>query len=211
MAEPTPTQEAGEPRVVVRDKRRLDPVTGEVREEVQVTGPPVTRTDPATLERELTERTDDLLRLKAEFDNYRKRVERDRGVWAEQAVARFVLELLPALDDIERARAHGELEGAFRAVADQLDKVFAAAGLERFGEVGEEFDPTRHEALSHGYSAGPLTGPTVTDVYRAGYAMNGRVLRPAQVVVAEPEPAPEPGPDAMTASYEEPPEDRPQS
>jgi molecular chaperone GrpE len=185
----TPTDptrgETEEPKVVVRDKRRLDPVTGEVREGLEAVTPPVTRTEPSVLESELTERTEDLLRLKAEYDNYRKRAQREIAAAAEIGAARVLGELLPALDDVDRARAHGELDPAFRAVSEHLEKVCTAVGLERFGEKGEPFDPTRHEALTSLEDAS-VSEETVQDVYRAGYSYAGRVLRPAQVVVATP-------------------------
>ena len=129
------------PRVVVRDKRRLDPDTGAVREGVPGSpaagAPPAGAGDALSDEaRQLAERTEDLLRLKAEYDNYRKRAQRDIAAAAEIGAARMLIELLPALDDIDRARAHGELDPAFRAVSEHLEKVCTAVGLERHGEKG---------------------------------------------------------------------------
>ncbi|HVU71869.1 MAG TPA: nucleotide exchange factor GrpE [Mycobacteriales bacterium] len=207
MATPTdPTageRHEDEPHVVVRDKRRLDPVTGAVREGAEATGgidpvaPPVTRTEPSVLEQELTERTEDLLRLKAEYDNYRKRAQRDIAAAAEIGTARVLVELLPALDDVDRARAHGELDPAFRAVSEHLEKVCTAVGLERYGAKGEPFDPNRHEALTS-VEDPSAEHETVQDVYRAGYAYAGRILRPAQVVVATPAHG---SADASTATF----------
>jgi molecular chaperone GrpE len=142
-------------------------------------------TSGSELEQQLSERTNDLLRLKAEFDNYRKRAQRDMALAGEVATARLLSELLPALDDVERARHHGELEGGFKAVADHLEKAVAGTGLERFGAPGEPFDPTRHEALTSVEDA-EVDHEVVKDLYRAGYAHAGRVLRPAQVVVSTP-------------------------
>lgn len=182
------------PRVVVRDKRRLDPETGAVREGVP--GSPAAGAPPAgsgdapsegesEASRQLAERTDDLLRLKAEYDNYRKRAQRDIAAAAEIGTARMLAELLPALDDVDRARAHGELDPAFRAVSEHLEKACAAMGLERYGEKGEPFDPNRHEALTS-FEDPAIAVETVQDVYRAGFSYAGRILRPAQVVVATP-------------------------
>jgi len=183
-----------EPRVVVHDKRRIDRETGSVREGVPGSpaagAPPAGAGDsssdaPSEDARQLAERTEDLLRLKAEYDNYRKRAQRDIAAAAEIGAARVLIELLPALDDIDRARAHGELDPAFRAVSEHLEKVCAAMGLERYGEKGEPFDPNRHEALTSLEDA-TIAVETVHDVYRAGYSYAGRILRPAQVVVGTP-------------------------
>ncbi len=134
----------------------------------------------------LDERTGDLQRVSAEYANYRKRVERDRLVVAEQAVGQVVSALLPVLDDLDRAREHGDLTGPFAAVADQLNGALAKFGLSGFGDVGEAFDPTRHEAVTHQTSA-EVTVPTCVAVMRRGYLLGDRLLRPALVSVADPE------------------------
>jgi molecular chaperone GrpE len=147
----------------------------------------------ADLVAQLAERTADLQRLKAEYDNYRRRVDRDRAVAGDLATARTFAALLPTLDDIGRARAHGELEGGFRSVADGLEKALGALGLESFGQPGDQFDPTVHEAVLHSYSP-DVTEPTCVEVFSLGWRYAERVLRPAQVAVAEPaEPADETG------------------
>ncbi|MDQ1632495.1 MAG: molecular chaperone GrpE, partial [Frankiaceae bacterium] len=138
----------------------------------------------ATARTALVERTADLQRLKAEFDNYRRRVERDRQATKDSATAAVLLALLPALDDIGRARSHDDLNGTFKFVAEGLENTLGSLGLERFGDQGDAFDPQQHEALVY-TSAPGLSGPTCVEVYRAGYRHAGRVLRPAQVVVAE--------------------------
>ena len=176
-----------EPRVVVRDKRRIDPDSGEVRAE-QVDAPAVDDTPAEAADPVSSELLADLQRLKAEFDNYRKRVERDRLAVVEQAAARVVAELLPVLDDIDRARAHGEVEGGLRTVADSLDLVLTRLGLERFGSTGDEFDPAQHEAVMHTHAA-DVTTSTCVDVLRPGYTFAGRLLRPAMVAVADPDDA----------------------
>lgn len=137
----------------------------------------------------LEERTADLQRVKAEYDNYRRRADRDRQAADEAGAGRVLAALLGALDDIDRAEAHGDLVGPFRTVADALQGALARVGLERFGAPGEAFDPGQHEALMHSYSD-EVTRPTCVQLLRSGYRFAGRVLRPAQVAVAEPEPAP---------------------
>jgi molecular chaperone GrpE len=139
---------------------------------------------------ELAERTNDVQRLQAEFSNYKKRVERDRQVVKETAVAGALSELLPVLDDIGRAREHGELEGGFRQVGEAFEAVVAKLGLARFGAAGELFDPNLHEALMS-TSSPDVDEVTVAVLFRPGYRIGERVVRAAQVQVAEPGPAPE--------------------
>jgi molecular chaperone GrpE len=191
---------------VVRDRRRIDPETGEVRPpapdtgfgapepEVAVTPDEVLDAPPsqeAELKSQLDERTADLQRLQAEYANYRKRVDRDREVVVNTAKASVASELLSVLDDIERAAQHGDLTGAFKAVADKLGATLERTGLESFGHDGEPFDPSVHEAVQHDTSP-DVTGPTVTAVLRRGYRFGDRVLRAALVAVTDHEPAPEP-------------------
>jgi molecular chaperone GrpE len=138
---------------------------------------------------QLAERTADLQRVTAEYANYRKRVERDRVAVREQALANVLSGLLPVLDDIGRAREHGELVGGFKSVAESLESAVAKLGLDSFGEQGEPFDPKVHEALMHSYSP-DVTEPTCVQILQPGYRVGDRVLRPARVAVAEPgEPA----------------------
>jgi molecular chaperone GrpE len=135
---------------------------------------------------ELAERTLDLQRLQAEFLNYKRRVERDRELVQQNAVYSVLSGMLPVLDDIDRAREHGELEGGFKAVADSLERTVAALGLTKFGAKGDEFDPRVHEALMHGHSP-DVTTTTVDVVAHAGYRIGDRVLRAAKVTVLDPE------------------------
>ena len=130
--------------------------------------------------------TADLQRLQAEYSNYRKRVERDRAVASEIAIAAVLSELLATLDDIDRAAEHGELTGGFKSVADQLINTTTKLGLEKYGEDGDEFDPQIHEALMHETSA-EVTVPTATKILQPGYKFKERVLRPARVAVTDPE------------------------
>ena len=135
----------------------------------------------------LSERTADLQRLQAEYQNYRRRVERDRVAVREIAVANLLTELLPVLDDIGRAREHGELVGGFKSVAESLETVAAKLGLQQFGKEGEPFDPLVHEALMHSYSP-DVTQTTCVQILQPGYRLGERNLRPARVAVAEPQP-----------------------
>jgi molecular chaperone GrpE len=139
----------------------------------------------ARLQQALDERTNDLKRLQAEYVNYKRRVDRDRDMVREHAVGAVLTELLPVVDDIGRAREHGELEGGFKAVAEALEGVLTKLGLVRFGEVGETFDPRIHEALMHAYDDG-VDGPTCSAILQPGYRQGERILRPARVAVAEP-------------------------
>ena len=214
---------------VFRDRRRIDPETGEVREPRETAAPqPDAQADPqaarhvdpsadpdvqaatgeqaqtdgaqaggptaeqpgapdrvAELEASLAERTLDLQRLQAEYVNYKRRVDRDRELVRESATAGALTALLPVLDDIDRARDHGELEGGFKAVADSLGRTLAGLGLQRFGERGDAFDPRIHEALMHDH-AEDVDGPTCTQILQPGYRLGERVLRAARVAVAEP-------------------------
>ncbi|MET8906139.1 nucleotide exchange factor GrpE [Micromonospora sp. NPDC004551] len=231
----TAGRDAGEePRVVIRDKRKIGktteqtvtdtsaadaaadaPAEGLVEEaevvvdemegeaDVPVAGPPVVdaparpseEAAPAnaplgaeleSLRAELDERTRDVQRVSAEYANYRKRVDRDRGLVQEQATGTVLTALLPILDDLDRAREHGDLVGPFGSVAEQLTTALTKFGLTAFGEQGDPFDPTRHEAVAHQTSA-DVTEPTCVQVMRRGYQLGERLLRPALVAVAEPE------------------------
>ena len=199
MSNPGHSEEeyAGE-GVRVSDKRRIDPETYEVRENVAARNV-TTSTDDALaaeqaaasalegdvagVEAKVAELTADLQRVHAEYANYRKRVDRDRELVKDVAIGNVITELLPIVDDIERAREHGELDGAFRTVGEALENTLQRLGLEKFGAAGEEFDPMVHEALTSEESDA-VSVPTVTTVYQPGYRYAGRVLRPARVAVA---------------------------
>jgi molecular chaperone GrpE len=133
----------------------------------------------------LAERTADLQRVQAEYANYRKRVERDRMAVREQALSSVLIGLLPVLDDIGRAREHGELTGGFKSVAESLEAVAVKLGLTAYGEDGDPFDPNLHEALMHSYSI-EVSEPTCVRILQPGYKVGDRILRPARVAVAEP-------------------------
>jgi molecular chaperone GrpE len=191
---------------VIRDRRRLDPLTGELRHPEERPADAGGAAHPSHLAepREPTsadgqeaeqiaalaqERLDDLLRLQAEFVNYKRRVERDRDLARTQAVTGVLEALLPVLDDIHAARQHGALEGGpFAAIAEKLEQTLSRFGLFRYGEPGETFDPTMHEALVHTQAelAEGTTEPTVIQVLQPGYRTNDKVLRAARVAVADP-------------------------
>ncbi|GAA2944682.1 nucleotide exchange factor GrpE [Glutamicibacter bergerei] len=131
-----------------------------------------------------SELRNDLLRLQAEYVNYRKRVERDRVAVRESAVQSVLATLLPVLDDIDAARAHGDLaDGPFAAIAKKLDTVLATHGLERIDEAGVEFDPNVHEALLR-QPVPEIPADHVGQVLRAGYRKGNYTMRAAQVLVA---------------------------
>jgi molecular chaperone GrpE len=208
------------PRVVIRDKRRIDPDSGAVRAPVgeQPAGaPPGTRGEhmseqetvaaPAAggadgggdLARQLAERTEDLQRVTAEYANYRRRVDRDRSLATDQAAERFAAALFPVVDDIERARDHGDLTGPFKVVADRVLGLLETLGVEPFGVAGDPFDPALHEAVMHDTSA-DVSVPTASTVLRQGFRRGERVLRTAMVAVSEPE---HPAPAGDTAPAED--------
>ena len=138
------------------------------------------------LRKGLDELTRDLQRVTAEYANYRKRVDRDRALTAEQATGAVLASLLPVLDDLDRARNHGDLVGPFASVADQLSAALGKFGLTAFGDVGDPFDPTVHEAVAH-TSSPDVTETSCIEIMRRGYLLGERLLRPALVAVADPE------------------------
>ncbi len=187
---------------VIRDKRLIDPETGEVRERAEQTeqsSPEAATEQPSAASADqgehpdtvlASERLADLQRLQAEYVNYKKRVDRDREKEREAAVTRFIESLLPVLDDIQLAQQHGDLEGSpFEKIADKLVAVLDKAGVERFGEVGEPFDPSQHEALMHIEAEVPegSEGTTIVQVMQSGYRRGDVLLRAARVAVADPQ------------------------
>ncbi|WP_229674640.1 nucleotide exchange factor GrpE [Nakamurella endophytica] len=207
--------------MVVNDKRRIDPATGQLRGEGPFPGGPgagpggdpgdpfaasqplsVTPEPSAELEaarQEAAERTADLQRVSAEYANYRKRVDRDREQVSASARERVLTELLPVLDDIDRADSHGDVTGAFKAVADKLLATAQRLGLQRFGAEGEPFDPALHEAV-HFATSPAATEQSVAAVLRHGYRVGDRVVRVAVVAVVGP--GDEPGADDAVAAQE---------
>jgi molecular chaperone GrpE len=174
--------------VTITDKRRVDPETGEVRE--QATGPAPSGPAPGPFAGESPEEAGkaaellgDLQRVQADFANYRKRALRDQQLTAERAKAAVIAQLLGVLDDFDRARSHGDLEsGPLKAVADKLVSALEGLGLSGFGAEGDEFDPALHEAVQH---EGEGTHPIVGSVMRRGYKVGDQVVRHALVGVVD--------------------------
>jgi len=129
----------------------------------------------------------DLQRLQADFVNYRTRVERDRGVERQLAVVETIRAFLPALDDLTRAEAHGDVQDGtpMAAIAQKLKAAGEKFGLSAFGAKGDKFDPELHEALVQNPSA-DVTDAMVADVIELGYMVGDRMLRPAKVAVFTP-------------------------
>lgn len=142
--------------------------------------------DKDAIDREL-EIFQDLQRLQADFVNYKARVERDRGVERQLAVAEAIRAFLPAMDDLTRAEAHGDLQDGtpMAAIAQKLRAAGEKFGLLAFGAKGEAFDPEKHEALVQNPSE-EATEPVIADVIELGYMVGDRLLRPAKVAVSIP-------------------------
>ncbi len=207
-------EQSGRQEPVIRDNRKVDPVTGKARHpesQSPVVEPVETDADALAQAEEIlngievpaeesvaqgvsgaasgpeaAELKNDLLRLQAEYVNYRKRVERDRAVAGEMAVIGVLNSLLPVLDDIDAARQHGDLaDGPFAAISAKLENALKTYNLVRIDETGVEFDPTIHEALIQ-QPGEDIEVDTVSQVLRSGYKAGERVLRAAQVIVAVP-------------------------
>lgn len=194
----------------MKDNRRIDPKTGQVRQSAEggaagavpadgtaaageggvipegSTGNAPTSDELAAARQEAAERTADLQRITAEYANYRKRADRDKQAAATAGKAAVMNELLAVLDDLDRAEEHGDLTGGFKTVADKLTGILERLGLKHYGAPGDEFDPMIHDAVQFATSA-EVDHPTVTTVLRLGYLFEERVLRPAVVVVTGPE------------------------
>jgi molecular chaperone GrpE len=174
--------------ITVTDKRRIDPETGAVRE--AAAGPAPSGPAPEEFTGETPEEAgkaaellNDLQRVQADFANYRKRALRDQQVTAERAKASVIVQLLPVLDDLDRARNHGDLEsGPLKSVADKLATALEGLGLSGFGDEGDSFDPSLHEAVQH---EGDGTHPIVGSVMRRGYKVGDQVVRHALVGVVD--------------------------
>lgn len=189
------------------DRRRIDPETGEVRADgsdtgdaqadpgqetdtadgdvtVDPDGPAVEEADPAAAQSEKeAELLADLQRLQAEYANYRRRAERERQGAVESGKATLMNALLPVLDDLDRARAHGDLDsGPLKGVADKIADTLTSQGLTAFGAEGDAFDPALHEAVQHD---GDGAEPVIGQVYRQGYRLGERLLRTAMVTVTD--------------------------
>ena len=179
--------DANPEQVTVTDKRRIDPETGEVRHappSEEGGAAPAAETGPAG--DKVAELTADLQRVQADFANYRKRALRDQQAAADRAKANVISQLLGVLDDLDRARKHGDLEsGPLKSVADKLDSALTGLGLVAFGAEGEDFDPVLHEAVQHEGDGGEGSKPVIGTVMREGYKRGENVLRHALVGVVD--------------------------
>lgn len=204
--EPADGREQGEPRFSFTDKRKVNPEDGSVRPPAEPGGEDVDPIDAeaaalfeeaasgpadarvAELEQQVAELSETLKRDQAEYVNSRRRIEASAEAGRQAAVAGVLTSLIGVLDDIDLGRQHGDIvEGTpFHAISQKLESVLATHGLERFGAVGDEFDPNVHEALMHEDSE-EVEVNTVKMVMQPGYRMNGRVLRPARVATYGPQ------------------------
>ncbi|MEP9394938.1 nucleotide exchange factor GrpE [Gordonia sp. VNK1] len=187
-------QTPGDEPITVTDRRRIDPETGEVRPEGEPTpdigSAPASGEEPALEEAkapatdEVAELTAALQRERAQFANYKRRTEEEKQGRVAYGKQVLIEKLLPVLDDLDRAREHGDLEsGPLRAVADKLAGSLSSEGLVKFGEPGDVFDPELHEAVQNdGSGAEPVLGA----VYRSGYRLGDKVIRTAMVTVTDP-------------------------
>jgi molecular chaperone GrpE len=187
--------------VTVTDKRRIEPETGEIREQATGPAPRGPAPEPAGSDSdEVDELRSTLQRVKAEYDNYRKRALRDQQLAAERTKVAVVTQLLPVLDDLDRARSHGDLEsGPLKSVADKLATALEGLGLSGFGDEGDEFNPELHEAVQH---EGDGTHPVVGTVMRRGYKVGDHLVRHALVGVVDTVPEAD-TPDNSDAQAEE--------
>ncbi len=188
-SQPERDEEPQEP--LVTDKRRIDPETGDVRPEAAAAASEDLSEDDMALlqeaERDLVaEYRDRAARAEAELQNFRTRVERDRQVNREMVIAEVIRSLLPVMDDLDRAEAHGDLAGTpLELVAQKLRSTFERYEVKPVGEVGEAFDPAVHEAMVRIPEDG-AEGETVADVIEGGYTLGERLIRAAKVAVKVP-------------------------
>jgi molecular chaperone GrpE len=184
----------GNPReqVTVTDKRRIDPETGEVRHVDSGPAPSgpapgaATASAAAETDDKVSELTADLQRVQADYANYRKRALRDQQAAAERAKAGVISQLLGVLDDLDRARSHGDLEsGPLKSVADKLMSALTGLGLAAFGAEGDDFDPALHEAVQHEGDGAEGSKPVIGNVMRHGYKLGDQILRHALVGVVD--------------------------
>jgi molecular chaperone GrpE len=178
-------------QITVTDKRRIDPETGEVRHVApgaadNTAAPGVAALGDAVTDEKVAELTADLQRVQADYANYRKRALRDQQAAAERAKASVVSQLLGVLDDLDRARSHGDLDsGPLKSVADKLISALNGLGLAAFGAEGDDFDPALHEAMQHEGNGSENSKPVIGNVLRQGYRLGDQVLRHALVGVVD--------------------------
>lgn len=199
--EPTDVTDAGaEPAPAPGDDGAADPPAPEAGQ-----GGATDREDElAAARQEAADRTADLQRLQAEYLNYKRRVERDRELIRENATYQALTPITEVMDSIDRAREHGPLDEGFQAVADQLERAMASAGVVKYGAVGDPFDPALHDALSHIGEDPEVSVTTCKVIAKAGYKIGDRVVRAAQVLVVDPPSGPTDTPEGAGAAEPEP-------
>ncbi|MCP2266311.1 nucleotide exchange factor GrpE [Promicromonospora thailandica] len=181
--EPAPASESTPDEGAAEQDASADPLAGL---DFEPTGDAAEDAEVLKAKAEAAQHLDALQRERASFTNYRNRALRDQEAARDRGVQDVLSALLPVLDDIERAKQHGELDGPMAAIAEKIDQSLQKFGVERFGTVGEEFDPTVHEALMHSTDADATTA-TVNLVVEPGYRIGDKVVRAARVGVVGPE------------------------
>ncbi|MGW2095374.1 nucleotide exchange factor GrpE [Promicromonospora sukumoe] len=183
--EPAPADETAEPEAAEAPAQdaSVDPLAGL---DFEPSGDAAEASAVLKAQAQAAEHLDALQRERASFTNYRNRALRDQDAARDRGVQDVLAALLPVLDDVERAKQHGELSGPMAAIAEKLDQSLQKFGVERFGKVGEEFDPNLHEALMHSTDA-DATAATVNLVVEPGYKIGDKVVRAARVGVVGPE------------------------
>ncbi|MBA2311394.1 MAG: nucleotide exchange factor GrpE [Actinobacteria bacterium] len=191
-----PDNQRGTGKIKVQDKRRAAGNSSAAQASVASEEPAAVPSEEPAVEIEETviaepDYLDDLRRLQADFDNYRKRVARDQMAVATRASGRLIEKILPALDNFEAALAHGEGGPGIEMVYKQLRATLEEEGVKEIPAQDVRFDPNVHEAFE-AFEDESVDEPMSARVLRRGYMIHDRVLRPAMVSVARPIEAPEP-------------------
>ena len=180
-AKPADSQPADQPAAPKPEEGPADAGNGDQQDADEDTLTPLGKA-----KKEAADYLEALQRERAEFINYRNRAKKEQDRFRQHGIIDVLTALLPALDDIDRIREHSEMDDSFKAVAAKIDKAFEKFGVEKFGEKGEDFDPTKHDAILHKPDPN-AEKETVDTVVEAGYRIGDRVIRAARVVVASPQ------------------------
>ena len=180
-AKPADSQPADQPAAPKPEEGSADAGNGDQQDTDEDTLTPLGKA-----KKEAADYLEALQRERAEFINYRNRAKKEQDRFRQHGIIDVLTALLPALDDIDRIREHSEMDDSFKAVAAKIDKAFEKFGVEKFGEKGEDFDPTKHDAILHKPDPN-AEKETVDTVVEAGYRIGDRVIRAARVVVASPQ------------------------
>lgn len=180
-AKPADSQPADQPAAPKPEEGPADAGNGDQQDADEGTLTPLGKA-----KKEAADYLEALQRERAEFINYRNRAKKEQDRFRQHGIIDVLTALLPALDDIDRIREHSEMDDSFKAVAAKIDKAFEKFGVEKFGEKGEDFDPTKHDAILHKPDPN-AEKETVDTVVEAGYRIGDRVIRAARVVVASPQ------------------------